>query len=36
MEEQAENQQVRRIVFNADHTKQKGVFVIAETEYFIV
>lgn len=36
MEEQTENQQVRRMVFNADHTKQKGISAIAETEYFIV
>jgi hypothetical protein len=35
MEEQAENQQVRHMVFNADHTKQKGFSALTETEYFI-
>ena len=36
MEEQAENQQVRRMVFHADHAKQKDVSAIAETECFVV
>lgn len=36
MEEQAENQQVRRMVFHADHAKQKDVSAIAETECFVI